>query len=120
MTILDDHSRFLLSLRACANESHHTVQSQLCSVFEEYGLPEALLMDNGAPWVKGAGYPKGDAVRKVDVSGKVSFHNRHLRVGKPFVGQRVGLRPTPIDDVLDVCFCRHWIKEIDLRLTQEP
>jgi transposase InsO family protein len=50
LTVLDDHSRFLVGLKACPDETHTTVQSQLTAVFEQYGLPEGMLMDNGSPW----------------------------------------------------------------------
>jgi len=50
LTVLDDCSRFLLGLRACANETHETVVEQLTSIFRRYGLPDRMLMDNGAPW----------------------------------------------------------------------
>ncbi|GHU11825.1 hypothetical protein FACS1894185_5670 [Betaproteobacteria bacterium] len=50
LTILDDHSRFLLCLYHSANEQRQTVQTQLIRVFETYGLPERMSMDNGAPW----------------------------------------------------------------------
>lgn len=50
LTVLDDHSRFLLGLRACPNETQATVQGHLTSIFRQYGLPEQMLMDNGAPW----------------------------------------------------------------------
>ena len=50
LTILDDHSRFLLELCACANERLSTVQARLVAVFRQYGLPERMLTDNGAPW----------------------------------------------------------------------
>lgn len=50
LTILDDHSRFSLCLRHCQNERYMTVQSQLVAVFERYGLPERMTMDNGSPW----------------------------------------------------------------------
>ena len=50
LTVLDDHSRFLVGLKACPNETHTTVQSQLSAIFERYGLPERILMDNGSPW----------------------------------------------------------------------
>lgn len=50
LTIVDDHARFLLGLRACADETHLTVQSYLTAVFRLYGLPVCMLMDNGAPW----------------------------------------------------------------------
>jgi len=50
LTVLDDHSRFLLGLRACPNERQGTVTSHLTSLFRQYGLPERMLMDNGSPW----------------------------------------------------------------------
>ena len=50
LAVLDDHSRFALTLRACANEQGATVQAALTGCFERYGLPERMLMDNGPPW----------------------------------------------------------------------
>jgi transposase InsO family protein len=50
LTILDDHSRFALTVSACGDEQGQTVQRQLVSVFERCGLPWAMLMDNGPPW----------------------------------------------------------------------
>ena len=50
LTVLDDHSRFNLCLQACTNEKGSTVRAKLERVFGEYGLPEAMLMDNGSPW----------------------------------------------------------------------
>lgn len=50
LTILDDHSRFLLGLHACPNELWETVQRQLSLTFRTYGLPDCMLMDNGSPW----------------------------------------------------------------------
>jgi len=50
LTILDDHSRYNLLLSACANQQQTTVLSRLKPVFERYGLPRRMLMDNGAPW----------------------------------------------------------------------
>lgn len=50
LTVLDDHSRFLLGLRACLDESVATVQAQMSSIFEEHGLPKRMLMDNGSAW----------------------------------------------------------------------
>lgn len=49
-TLLDDHSRFALGLSACANEQQATVKVQLTAVFRRYGLPQAILTDNGSPW----------------------------------------------------------------------
>jgi transposase InsO family protein len=55
LTVLDDHSRFCVSLSACANERATTVQQRLTGSFRQYGLPERMLMDNGSPWGS-AGY----------------------------------------------------------------
>jgi len=50
LTLLDDHARYLLGLRACARENDATVRPHLQEIFERYGLPENLLCDNAAPW----------------------------------------------------------------------
>ena len=50
LTVLDDHSRFLLCLASCGNEQTHTVKALLERTFRIYGLPEAFYLDNGAPW----------------------------------------------------------------------
>lgn len=57
LTVLDDHSRFLVGLRACADETSQTVQEQLTGVFRTYGLPQRMLMDNGSPWGDEAATP---------------------------------------------------------------
>ena len=50
LTVLDDHSRFLITLQACADQRRETVQGHLEASFKRYGLPEAMLVDNGPPW----------------------------------------------------------------------
>lgn len=50
LTVLDDYSRFSLTLQACADETWPTVQAHLTQSFRRYGLPECMLMDNGSPW----------------------------------------------------------------------
>ncbi|XWJ88948.1 IS481 family transposase [Phytobacter ursingii] len=50
LTLLDDHSRFSLCLAHCPDERLTTVRQQLVRVFERYGLPARMTMDNGAPW----------------------------------------------------------------------
>lgn len=55
LTVLDDHSRFALVLKACADEKGTTVQAHLTAAFRTYGLPERMLMDNGPPWGSEAG-----------------------------------------------------------------
>jgi len=50
LTLLDDHSRFNLTLTACAKPDTDTVKTALTGVFERYGLPVRINADNGAPW----------------------------------------------------------------------
>jgi transposase InsO family protein len=54
LTVLDDHSRFSLGVRACPNQQRPIVQSQLIDIFRMYGLPSRITMDNGSPWGWGA------------------------------------------------------------------
>ncbi len=50
LTILDDHSRFSIGIRACNDEKRATVHWELEDVFKTYGLPDRMLLDNGPPW----------------------------------------------------------------------
>ena len=50
LTVLDDHSRFSIGIQACDNERGVTVQRHLTRMFDRYGLPERMLMDNGPPF----------------------------------------------------------------------
>jgi hypothetical protein len=60
-------------------------------------------------------YGPGDQVRKVQAGGEISWHRRTIKVGNAFRGYPVALRPTLVDGVWDVFFCRHQIKTLDLR-----
>jgi len=57
LTVLDDHSRFSVTLAACADEQTETVRQHLIAAFRRYGLPERLITDNGSPWGDGPGSP---------------------------------------------------------------
>lgn len=50
LTVLDDHARFNLCLDALPNEQGESVQPRLEATFRRFGLPDAILLDNGAPW----------------------------------------------------------------------
>lgn len=55
--VLDDHSRYNLTLEACYNPDTVSVQASLTQVFGTYGLPKWILCDNGQPWgTSQAGY----------------------------------------------------------------
>src|SRR5579863_5255523 len=55
LTVLDDHSRFVPCLKACATQQKPAVQSHLQATFERYGLPDAMFVDNGTPWGDASG-----------------------------------------------------------------
>ena len=55
LTVVDDHARYALCLAACADEQSRTVRHHLEETFRRYGLPDALFVDNGAPWGDAAG-----------------------------------------------------------------
>jgi len=50
LTALDDHSRFALILKACADQETETVRAALIEAFRRYGLPWRMTLDNGPPW----------------------------------------------------------------------
>jgi transposase InsO family protein len=47
LSVLDDHSRYLLALRLCADQTMATAWSALWEVFDHTGLPKSILSDNG-------------------------------------------------------------------------
>jgi transposase InsO family protein len=57
LTVLDDHSRFLLGLKARPNQTRQTAQRRLIDIFRCYGLPERMLMVHGRPWSKDMDHP---------------------------------------------------------------
>ena len=57
LTILDDHSRYAVSLAACPNQRTATVQAHLVTAFQRYGLPDRVLVDNGSPWGNHPAHP---------------------------------------------------------------
>lgn len=50
LTVIDDHSRYAVVLKAAGDERTGTVKEALTAAFERYGLPEAIQTDNGSPW----------------------------------------------------------------------
>jgi len=50
LTVLDDYSRFSLCVDAKSNERREGVIQSFERIFEENGLPDSLLCDNGNPW----------------------------------------------------------------------
>ena len=50
LTVLDDHSRYVVCLGALGDESFDATQMRLIGTFRRYGLPWRMTMDNGSPW----------------------------------------------------------------------
>ncbi|RYD29566.1 MAG: IS481 family transposase [Verrucomicrobiaceae bacterium] len=53
LTVLDDHSRYNVILKACGGETRGLVQPLLEEAFRRYGLPRQILCDHGSPWGTG-------------------------------------------------------------------
>ncbi len=53
LTVRDEHSRYLLELRAMPDAKTASVKACFERVFEEYGLPGAIRSDNGPPFASG-------------------------------------------------------------------
>ena len=50
LSVLDDHSRYLITLAANGSTHGEAVRQQLEEAFQRCGLPEGMLMDHGTPW----------------------------------------------------------------------
>jgi transposase InsO family protein len=50
LVVLDDHSRFNLTLTANAKTTAGDIRPQLQEVFRRYGMPARINVDNGPPW----------------------------------------------------------------------
>jgi putative transposase len=55
LTVIDDHSRYVPCLKACANQQGDGVKAHLEATFRRYGLPDAFYVDNGSPWGDSSG-----------------------------------------------------------------
>lgn len=81
LTVLDDHSRFCLGLKACGNETAVLVKQHLEQLFRQYGLPNAILCDNGSPW--GSGYPELELTELVVWWIRLGIQPQHGRPAHP-------------------------------------
>ena len=55
LTVVDDHSRYGMCLKACTNQQTETVQEHLETTFRRHGLPDGIYVDNGSPWGDSSG-----------------------------------------------------------------
>ena len=50
LSVLDDHSRYVIALEAIGSTRAELVRERLESAFTGCGVPQAMLMDHGVPW----------------------------------------------------------------------
>ena len=50
LSILDDHSRYVVGLYGLPNQQGQGVYNRLVETFRRHGVPGAMLMDHGTPW----------------------------------------------------------------------
>ena len=50
LSVIDDHSRFVVGLRAVRSKRGVDVKRAFREIFDEYGVPDSLLLDHGVPW----------------------------------------------------------------------
>src|SRR5208337_705829 len=55
LSVIDDHSRYVIVLQAVGSTRAELVREQLESAFAGCGVPQAMLMDHGVPWWSWAG-----------------------------------------------------------------
>ena len=107
LTVLDDHSRFNLVLDAAGNQRTLTVQTALTAAFERYGLPEAILCDNGGAWgnlANGAGHtPLTVWLLRLGV---------HVRHGRPYHPQTQGKEERFHRTLKDELLSRHTWRDL--------
>jgi transposase InsO family protein len=60
-------------------------------------------------------YGPGDQVRKVCKEGRISFRGESRKIGLAFAGEKVAVRPTAADGMMEVYYCHQRVAGIDLR-----
>ncbi len=50
LSVVDDHSRYVIGLKAVVSKQTSDVKQAFEEIFEEYGVPDAILLDHGVPW----------------------------------------------------------------------
>lgn len=108
LNIIDDYSRFNLCSDALTGERYTDVKPSMLRIFDEYGLPQSILCDNGVPWgsQQSAGYSLFEVwlmdlgiltihgrVRHPQTQGKEESYNRSMK--------RELLKHTTIADIED-------------------
>ena len=103
LTVIDDHSRFLVGLTACANQQRDTVKTALTTVFRTVGLPVTIICDHGPPWGHDTTQPYTRLGAWLLSLGVDIIHGRPFHPQTRGKGERV--HRTMGEDLLDT---RHW------------
>ena len=59
-------------------------------------------------------YPNGYDIRTVSKDARISFRGDLYKIGKPFIGRRVGIVATTTDGIFKVKYRHHYIRKLDL------
>lgn len=81
LTMLDDHSRYNVTLDACIGTDTRIVQHHLERTFRRYGLPLRINADNGSPW--GSPSRPGQLTELAIWLIRLGVRLSHSRVGHP-------------------------------------
>lgn len=81
LTVRDAMSRMMLAVTLVASTSAATVRSVLEKLFRTYGLPKAMLVDNGTPWINTRG--RGGLTTLSAWLVSLGIHLHRSRLGAP-------------------------------------
>jgi transposase InsO family protein len=112
LTVLDDHSRFALCLKACTDERMDTVRGHLTRTFQTYGLPWEILCDNGPPWAASGGRLTHLTVWLI----RLGITVRHGRAFHPQTQGKEERFHRTLKDELLAGRCWHDVAEVQARL----
>jgi len=115
LTVLDDHSRFNLCLKALPDQTRESVQPTLTETFRLYGLPNSMIMDNGSPWGRDLAHPYTRLTvwlmrLRISVSHSRPYHPQTMGKDERFHG-------TLIRELL---MGRQWQDILDLQAAFDP
>ena len=99
--------------RAAALEAH-AASCAACSEMLE-GMRGVRSMPARLPALE---YAPDLTVIRVGDGGRARFQKREVRIGKAFIGDRVGLRATVVDGVFEAYYGRQRIGELDMRVQE--
>jgi len=64
-------------------------------------------------------FAPGDLIRKVNTEGRISFQSHQFKISKALKGAYVAVRPTKVDGLYNVYYCRQQIRTINFKEQNE-